>query len=70
MRADPAKQVAQSRVASSVAADAGAAWRAPPEAATAAGEERFGWPLAAGVITLLSASLWLGIVWLASLAFD
>jgi hypothetical protein len=67
MRADPAKQVAQSRVASSVAAEAGAAWRPSADAVAAPGEGRLGWPLAAGVIVLLSAGLWLGIGWLAHL---
>jgi hypothetical protein len=67
MRADPGKQHARPR-ASAVTAGEATAWRAP--AAAAEGEERLAWPLAAGVIALLSAGLWLGIGWLAHLALD
>jgi len=66
MRADPGKQRTRPRASAIIAGEA-ATWHAP---AATESEERLAWPLAAGVILLVSAGLWLGICWVARLVLN
>lgn len=60
-------------VAQSVALPAEKCWPGKPEAAGGDfdlhGGDRLSWPTAIAVTACLSAGLWLGILWLARLAF-
>lgn len=65
-RVDPVKR--PTRIpAAQAAADDGTLWHGTVEAGAAG--DRMGWPLAAGVIVLLSVGLWVGIGWLAAIIF-
>jgi hypothetical protein len=73
MRPVRSRQGVGSRAAPSVALSGNDAWAAPPGAA---GEgqglrttDRLSWPVAIAVTAGLSAALWIGIAWLAYLAF-
>jgi len=62
-----------SRAAPSVALGGDDAWVAQPgavdEEAGLRGTDRLSWPVAIAVTAGLSGALWIGIAWLASLAF-